>query len=291
MVEAPLEFGSDKSMFSKLVRAQHYGLPTRLLDVTINPLVALYFACCDTGSADGVVHIFDFNEERVKFADSDAVSVICNLAKLSHSELQRIRAAYRANGPWTKSKVTAFRQLAPIERLIQFVRVEKPYFLNVIKPVDVAKYFFVYPEKTNRRVIAQSGAFVAAGIGGTEVAMTGRAGVGKSLLADAMEGRAAKLDYKLRGESHEVETSAVALGARTRLVRVLPGQEERPDQRWQGLPEDEHLRGHLISTGRRNTAAGLDLLASRPPKEHAMPRVGCTGTKRQRGWDVIVVSP
>ncbi len=164
MVEAPLEFGSDKSMFSKLVRAQHYGLPTRLLDVTMNPLVALYFACCDTSSADGVVHIFDFSEERVKFADSDAVSVICNLAKLSHSELQRIRAAYRASGPWTKSKVTAFRQLAPIERLIQFVRVEKPYFLNVIKPVDVAKYFFVYPEKTNRRVIAQSGAFVAAGI-------------------------------------------------------------------------------------------------------------------------------
>lgn len=164
MVEAPLEFGSDRSMFSKLVRAQHYGLPTRLLDVTMNPLVALYFACCDEGKVDGVVHIFDFDQSRVKFADSDAVSIICNLAKLSHSELTEIRAEYRGSGGWTETQVAKFRGLEPIKRLFQFVRVEKPYFINVLRPADVSKYFFVYPEKTNRRVVAQSGAFVAAGI-------------------------------------------------------------------------------------------------------------------------------
>ena len=36
---------SGLSDFDILAKMQHYGLPTRLLDFSINPLVALYFAC------------------------------------------------------------------------------------------------------------------------------------------------------------------------------------------------------------------------------------------------------
>lgn len=35
--------------------AQHYGVPTRFLDWSLNPLVALYFACKDKTSTDGAV--------------------------------------------------------------------------------------------------------------------------------------------------------------------------------------------------------------------------------------------
>ncbi len=40
----PFEFRSCNTYFEKLTKLQHYGLGTRLLDVTLNPLVALYFA-------------------------------------------------------------------------------------------------------------------------------------------------------------------------------------------------------------------------------------------------------
>lgn len=49
----PQSFSDCKSALDYLVQMQHYGLPTRLLDVTTNSLVALYFACeevCNIGS-------------------------------------------------------------------------------------------------------------------------------------------------------------------------------------------------------------------------------------------------
>ncbi len=44
-----------------LVLAQHYGIPTALLDWTTNPLVALYFACLPVKGKDGVEIAADGN--------------------------------------------------------------------------------------------------------------------------------------------------------------------------------------------------------------------------------------
>lgn len=44
--------------FECLAYAQHYGLATRLLDWTDNPLVALYFAAEDQSDVDGVVFCY-----------------------------------------------------------------------------------------------------------------------------------------------------------------------------------------------------------------------------------------
>ena len=58
-VRCPEAFRSLTNL-EKLAYMQHYGCPTRLLDITANPLVALYFACDGEQAAhqDGVVYIF-----------------------------------------------------------------------------------------------------------------------------------------------------------------------------------------------------------------------------------------
>ncbi len=47
---------------------QHYGMPTRLLDWTTNPLVALYFACASDKDTDGAVFTLCSNSN---FAELD----------------------------------------------------------------------------------------------------------------------------------------------------------------------------------------------------------------------------
>lgn len=78
----PGEFTNCKCTFDYLVKMQHYNIPTRLLDITTNPLVALYFACCEEPEEHAPsVYCIDIPFDRIKNYTSDSVTILSSLAR------------------------------------------------------------------------------------------------------------------------------------------------------------------------------------------------------------------
>ncbi|MHB1794508.1 MAG: FRG domain-containing protein [Acidobacteriaceae bacterium] len=166
----PHEFASDETMFDKLVRMQHFGLPTRLLDVSRNAMVALFFATdpgpVNSKPSDGLVTAFAIPPELEKYYDSDSVSCIANLANMTTEEKAKIfqlKESLTEDLSETRT-IELFNKDGVVERLLQFIRAEKSYFQPIMNPVDLFVPYYVHPKMSNRRILAQSGAFILYGI-------------------------------------------------------------------------------------------------------------------------------
>lgn len=158
LINCPSDFEKCNTHLEKLVEMQHYGLPTRLLDITRNILVALYFACESNPESFGEIVLISANEDDIKYPQSDTVSVVASLPVFSYKK--QLEFLEWANNPSINKE--KFNSL--IGRLIHEVRLEKPAFQADVNKEDILQSFIVYALKNNNRIIKQDGAFILCGL-------------------------------------------------------------------------------------------------------------------------------
>ena len=95
VAKCPQEF-ENMTTFDKLTKMRHYSVPNRVLDVTYDPLFALFLACGRknnekkyTGSKKIILYIVKKNS--IKYFDSDTISVLSALTKLKYENKEKLQ--------------------------------------------------------------------------------------------------------------------------------------------------------------------------------------------------------
>ena len=143
---SPEEFEMDR--FDVLAKLQHYGFPTRLLDATSNPLVALYFACTGKNESekDGAVYVFP--NLPASWSDDTLVEIIMDYVfeytpdnLCLEDFLQEVKLKYKS---------AAGRAMPEsIDLLMHYLKIPA---------------LAVVPKRSNARLAAQDGAFFLFGM-------------------------------------------------------------------------------------------------------------------------------
>jgi hypothetical protein len=151
----PDEFNGKRYTIEKLIVMQHYGIPTRILDISKNPLVGLFFACYANGNnetlkEDGRVYVFSIPQIKIKFCDSSSVAMTANICKLPPDR--------------TKIENNRFSATDFGKYLMHEIQLEIPHFEPKMDIDDVTTVHCLCPNMNNQRILRQDGCFFVFGI-------------------------------------------------------------------------------------------------------------------------------
>ena len=160
---------SNKKYIEILTTMQHYKMPTRLLDTTSNPLVALFMACDkpqnykNKGLGVGEVVVMNEAIRNVKYSDSNATTLLSSLAVLETNYKQELYEKILESKE--KNDPSIYKNSIAYKRFVAEVQNELPYFDDTFFTPDVLlRPRHVKVGMINERIIAQSGSFILFGL-------------------------------------------------------------------------------------------------------------------------------
>lgn len=192
----PTEFKEFHTVFDIMTKYQHYGMCTRLLDLTTNPLVALYFACKCHGDESygeeshepyGVIY---FTQNYYPSLPTDLeVQIISTLANYGLSKENTIADV-----------LLRLKRDRIIDEEMKNKWLRKDGFSEFIKIIQ--SNYMVVPTYTNERLRKQSGVFLLASM----FSISNGVDISKSVISKSrgdLRGAFEKEFFFVRGENKE----------------------------------------------------------------------------------------
>jgi hypothetical protein len=176
----PEEF-VNMSNLDVLTKMQHSGVPTRLLDVTTNPLVALFFSCyssSDDYAKDGFFYAFKADKSNILTFDSDKALLLSTFPKVNAKVLHDIEEyiEYNPHTPITPEIIEENKEALNGVRINKDIKYSLRKYIyecerersafhknHRVNPQHLTQIYYVKPQFFNIRMKLQNSLFILFG--------------------------------------------------------------------------------------------------------------------------------